>query len=157
ALRAVLESAAFINGPDVAAFEEEFAAFCGTRYCVGVSSGLEALRLSLAALNLGSGDEVILPANTYIATALAVSGVGARPGLVDCDPHTANIQPAAVATAITSRTKAIMPVHLYGQPVDFRALAKIAEQAKIPIIEDAAQAHGAEYRGVRCGRLGRAA
>lgn len=157
AIRGVLENAAFINGPDLAAFEQEFAAFCGVRYCVGVSSGLEALRLCLAALGIGPGDEVILPANTYIATALAVSGVGARPVLVDCDPHTANMQPAAAAAAITARTKAIMPVHLYGQPVDFEALQAMAARHGLAIVEDAAQAHGAEYHGARCGSLGRAA
>jgi dTDP-4-amino-4,6-dideoxygalactose transaminase len=157
AVRGVFESAAFINGPDVAAFEEEFAAFCGVRHCVGVSSGLEALRLALAAIGVGPGDEVILPANTFIATALAVSGVGARPVLVDCDPHTANILPEAVGGAISEKTKAIVPVHLYGQPVDFDALRSIASRYDIPIIEDAAQAHGAAYAGTRCGGLGRAA
>ncbi len=157
AVRGVFESAAFINGPDVAAFEAEFAAFCGVRHCVGVSSGLEALRLALAAIGVGPGDEVILPANTFIATALAVSGVGARPVLVDCDPQTANISPAAVGGALSEKTKAILPVHLYGQPVDVEALQAIASRYDIPIIEDAAQAHGAAYRSRRCGSLGRAA
>ncbi len=157
AIASVLDTAAFINGPDVRGFEEEFAAFCNTTHCVGVSSGLEALRLILAALGIGPGDEVILPANTFIATALAVSGVGARPVLVDCEPDTANLSPAGITAAITPRTRAIIAVHLYGQPADLDAIEAVATARGIPIIEDAAQAHGAEYRGRRCGSLGRAA
>jgi dTDP-4-amino-4,6-dideoxygalactose transaminase len=157
AMAAVCESAAFIDGPDVAAFEGEFAAFCGASHCVGVSSGGEALRLALAALGVGSGDEVILPANTFIATALAVSATGARPVLVDCLPDTANIDPAQVDAAVTERTRAIIAVHLYGQPADVDALQAVADRYGIPLVEDAAQAHGAEFRGRRCGGLGRLA
>jgi dTDP-4-amino-4,6-dideoxygalactose transaminase len=157
ALAAVLESAAFINGPDVRVFEEEFAAFCGVKNCVGVSSGFEALRLILLASGIGPGDEVILPANTFIATALAVSGVGARPVLVDCDLLTANLLTDAAAAAITPRTRAVIAVHMYGQPVDCAALRAVAEPHGLLLIEDAAHAHGAEYRGTRCGGLGRAA
>ncbi|HEY2386218.1 MAG TPA: DegT/DnrJ/EryC1/StrS family aminotransferase [Candidatus Binatia bacterium] len=157
ALTGVLEAATFINGPDVTAFEAEFATFCQARHCVGVSSGLEALRLILAALSIGQGDEVILPANTFVATALAVSAVGATPVLVDCDPVTANLTAELVAEAITPRTKAIIPVHLYGQPVDLDPLHALARAHGIPLIEDAAQAHGAAYRGRRCGSLGLAA
>jgi dTDP-4-amino-4,6-dideoxygalactose transaminase len=157
AMARVLDATAFINGPDVKAFEDEFAAYCGTRHCVGVSSGLEALRLALIAVGVGPGDEVILPANTFIATALAVSGIGARPVLVDCDPATANILPDAIAAAITPRTKALLPVHLYGQPVDWDAIAAVADAHGLPVVEDAAQAHGARHRGRRCGSLGRAA
>jgi dTDP-4-amino-4,6-dideoxygalactose transaminase len=157
AIAGVVETGAFINGPDVRAFEEEFADYCGVRHCVGVSSGLEALRLILAALGIGPGDEVVLPANTFIATAFAVTGVGARPVLADCDPVTANLDPAAVARVVTPRTKAIMPVHLYGQPADWAALEAIAAPRGIALVEDAAQAHGARHRGRRCGSLGRAA
>ncbi len=157
AVSSVIESAAFINGPDVAAFETEFAKFCDAQHCVGVSSGLEALRMILVALGIGVGDEVIVPANTFIATALAVSGVGASVVLVDCDRRTANIDPLAVEDAITSRTKAIMPVHLYGQPVQWNALADIAAKHGVALIEDAAQAHGARWEDRACGNLGVAA
>jgi len=157
AVAAVCESTAFIEGPDVAAFEREFAAFCGVQHCVGVSSGGEALRLALVALGVRAGDEVILPANTFVATALAVSGTGARPVLVDCLPDTANIDPEQVAALITPRTRAIIAVHLYGQPADMEALQEVADRHGLPIVEDAAQAHGAEFRGRRCGSMGRLA
>lgn len=157
AMAAVVEATAFINGPDVAAFEGEFARFCGAEYCVGVSSGLEALRLILVAAGIGAGDEVIVPANTFIATALAVSGVGATVVLADCDRRTSNLDLAATRRAITPRTKAIIPVHLYGQPVDWAGLEVIATQHGLLLIEDAAQAHGARVGPRQCGSLGLAA
>lgn len=154
AIDRVLESAGFILGPAVAEFEEAFAAFCGTREAVGVSSGLDALRLALMAIDIGPGDEVILPANTYIATALAVSALGARPVLVDCDPRTYEIDPERIAAAITPRTRVIIPVHLAGQPAAMDAVLAIAARHGLAVIEDAAQAHGALYRGRPCGSLG---
>jgi dTDP-4-amino-4,6-dideoxygalactose transaminase len=157
ALAGVCERATFINGPDVGAFEAEFAAFCETQHCAGVSSGLEALHLILMAAGIGGGDEVIVPANTFIATALAVSAVGARPVLVDCEADGPNIDVSAVAEKITPRTRAIIGVHLYGHPADFDALHALAAPHRLLLIEDAAQAHGARYRGRRCGSLGWAA
>jgi dTDP-4-amino-4,6-dideoxygalactose transaminase len=145
----------FIGGEFVARFEAEWAAYCGTRHCVGLASGTAALQLSLAALGVGPGDEVIVPANTFLATAAAVVAVGARPVFVDVDPATLLLTAEAVRGALTPRTAAIMAVHLYGQPVDMDALGEIAGAAGVAVIEDAAQAHGATWRGRRAGGLGR--
>lgn len=144
----------FILGEDVAAFEREFAAFCRAEHCIGVSDGVDALQLALRVLGIGRGDEVILPTHTFIATALAVWQAGAKPVLVDVDPRYYTMDPEATARAITSRTKALMPVHLYGQPADMDPLIDLARKHKLSIVEDAAQAHGAEYKGRRCGTLG---
>lgn len=156
AMQAVMKDSAFILGHTVDAFEGAFASACGTEYCVGVGSGLDALRLSLGALDIGPGDEVILPANTFIATALAVSALGARPILVDCDPDTYNIDPAQADSAVTARTKAIIPVHLYGQPADMDSIYNVADRHGLHLVEDAAQAHGARYHDRVCGSFGRA-
>ena len=150
----VLSKCNFILGKQVAQFEEEFARFAGVKHAVGVSSGLDALRIALAALNIGPGHEVILPANTYIATAYAVSAVGARPVVVDCDRSNYNIDPAAIEGAITARTKAIIPVHLTGQAADMDPILEIAARRGLHVIEDAAQAHGAQYHGRLCGSMG---
>lgn len=156
AVKAVIESGAFILGQAVQDFESTFAAVSGAEYCVGVGSGLDALRLSLYALDIGAGDDVIVPANTFIATALAVSAVGARPVLVDCEPETYNIDPAQIEDALTERTKAILPVHLYGQPADMKSISEIADQHRLTVVEDAAQAHGARYGDRVCGGMGAA-
>lgn len=147
----------FILGRAVTHFERAFADYVGVRHCIGVASGTDALHLILRALGVGPGDEVILPANTFIATAQAVWCCGADPILVDCDEQTATIDPAAVTRAITSRTKVVMPVHLYGQPADMDALLAIAREHGLRIVEDAAQAHGAAYRGRSCGSMAAAA
>ncbi|HTK28605.1 MAG TPA: DegT/DnrJ/EryC1/StrS family aminotransferase [Vicinamibacterales bacterium] len=147
----------FILGRAVASFEQAFAAYTGARHAIGVASGTDALHLILRALGIGPGDEVIVPANTFIATAQAVWCCGARPVLADCDERTATIDPDAVRRALTPRTRALMPVHLYGQPADMDALAAIAAERGIPVVEDAAQAHGASYKGRGCGAMGIAA
>ena len=157
AYRRVMESGWYILGGEVEAFEQEFAAYCGVKYCIGVGNGLEALHLILRAYGIGPGDEVIVPANTYIATWLAVSYVGATPVPVEPDPRTYNIDPDRVATTLTPRTRAIMPVHLYGQPADMDPILEIAQRHGLKVIEDAAQAHGATYKGRRAGSLGDAA
>jgi dTDP-4-amino-4,6-dideoxygalactose transaminase len=149
----VMEEASFILGPDVATFEENFAAYVGTQHCVGVESGTAALQIALEGLGIGPGDEVILPANTYIASALAVSAVGARPVLVDCEANYL-IDPRLLDGALTPRTKAIMPVHLYGQVVPMDAIVEFARRHGLYVIEDAAQAHGARWRGRRAGSFG---
>ena len=154
AIRQVVTDGNFILGSQVQEFENAFAAFVGVAHAVGVSSGLDALRLSLLALGVGYGDEVIIPANTYIATALAVSSVGARPVFVDCDPRTYSIDPTGIEAAITSRTRALIPVHLTGQAADMSAILALAEQYDLRVIEDAAQAPGAVYKGKPCGSLG---
>lgn len=153
----VMESGSFILGDQVKAFEEEFAAYCEAKYCVGVGNGLDALHLILRAFDIGEGDEVIVPTNTYIATWLAVSYAGARPVPVEPDQKTYNIDASRIEDAITSRTKAIMPVHLYGQPADMKPINDLAERYGLKVIEDAAQAHGARYRGQRVGSLGHVA
>ena len=150
----VLASGWYIGGPEVAAFEAEFAAYCGASHCVGVGNGLDALHLALRALGIGPGDEVIVASNSYIATVLAVSMVGATPVLVEPDPATFNLDPARVEAAITPRTKALLPTHLYGQPVDLDPLLDIARRHGLRLIEDAAQAHGARYKGRRVGAHG---
>jgi dTDP-4-amino-4,6-dideoxygalactose transaminase len=157
AYRRVLKSGWFILGQEVEAFEAEFAAYCGANYCVGVGNGLEALHLTLRAMGIGAGDEVIVPANTYIATWLAVSYAGARPVPVEPDEKTCNLDPGRIEAALTARTKAIIPVHLYGQPADMDAINEVAERFGLKVIEDAAQAHGARYKGRRVGSLGHAA
>jgi dTDP-4-amino-4,6-dideoxygalactose transaminase len=157
AFRRVAESGWFILGSEVAAFESEFAAYCGARHCVGVANGLDALHLILRAMDVGAGDEVIVPSNTYIATWLAVSNVGATPVPVEPDERTYNLDPNRIEEAITPRTKAIMPVHLYGQTADMDTINEIASAYGIKVIEDAAQAHGARYKGRRAGTLADAA
>jgi dTDP-4-amino-4,6-dideoxygalactose transaminase len=157
AWRRVLASNRLILGPEVEAFEAAFAAYCGAAHCVGVGNGLDALTLILRALAIGPGDEVIVPSNTYIATWLAVTRIGAKPVPVEPDPATFNLDPGRVGSALTSRTRAIMPVHLYGQPADMAPIAKFAVRHGLAIVEDAAQAHGATYRGRRVGTLGTAA
>jgi dTDP-4-amino-4,6-dideoxygalactose transaminase len=157
AARRVMASGAYILGPEVTAFEEEFAAYCGTPHAVGVGSGLDALRLILLGYGIGPGDEVIVPSNTFIATWLGVSQAGATPVPVEPDPETHNVTAEAIAPAIGARTKAIMPVHLYGQPADMDAIVALGRERGIPVIEDAAQAQGARYRGRRAGSLADAA
>jgi dTDP-4-amino-4,6-dideoxygalactose transaminase len=153
----VMESGWYILGEEVDAFEQEFADYCGARYCIGVGNGLEALHLILRAYGIGPGDEVIVPANTYIATWLAVSNAGAIPVPVEPDPHTYNLDPDHLSDVITPRTRAILLVHLYGQPVDMDPILEVALQRGLKVIEDAAQAHGATYKGLRVGNLGDAA
>jgi len=157
AIHRTLESGWFILGKEVEAFETEFAAYCGVKQCIGVGNGLEALHLILRGYGIGAGDEVIIPANTYIATALAVSYAGATPVLVDADERTYNIDVTKIEAAITRRTKAIMPVHLYGQPADMEPICTLARKYNLKVIEDNAQAHGAMYKGKRTGNLGDAA
>jgi dTDP-4-amino-4,6-dideoxygalactose transaminase len=157
ALQSVLDSTNFIMGPEVKAFEQAFAAYCGVAHCAGVASGTAALDLVLRALGVGAGDEVITVAHTFIATAEAISAVGARPVFVDIDPLTCTMAPAALAAAITPATRAIVPVHIYGQPADMDAIMALARRHGIPVVEDAAQAHAATWNGRRAGALGDAA
>jgi dTDP-4-amino-4,6-dideoxygalactose transaminase len=157
AYRRVMESGWYILGREVEAFEQEFAAYCGVRHCVGVGNGLEALHLILRAMGIGSGDEVIVPANTYIATWLAVSYTGATPVPVEPDERTWNIAPGLIEKKITSRTRAILPVHLYGQTAEMVPIMELAGRYGLKVIEDAAQAHGATCQGRRTGSLGDAA
>ncbi len=157
AVRGVLDSGIYIGGEPVAAFETAFADYCGANHCVGVGNGLDALVLALRAYGIGAGDEVIVPANTFIATWIAVAQVGATPVPVDADPATMNIDLAAIPAAITDRTKAIMPVHLYGAPVPHETLQDLARQHGLVLIEDAAQAHGAQVGKARTGTLGHVA
>ncbi len=157
AAQSVISSGAYILGPEVSAFEQEFADYCGTSHAIGVGSGLDALRAILLGYGVGPGDEVIVPSNTFIATWLGVSQTGAIPVPVEPDPATHNITAAVIEPAITPRTKAIMPVHLYGQPADMDAIVALGRDRGIPVVEDAAQAHGALYRGRRAGSLADAA
>jgi dTDP-4-amino-4,6-dideoxygalactose transaminase len=152
-----MRSAWYVLGQEVEAFEQEYATYCGAKHCVGVANGLEALHLILRACGIGAGDEVIVPSNTYIATWLAVSYVGATPVPVEPDPKTFNLDPGRIEAAITRRTKAIMPVHLYGQPADLDPILSIARKHGLKVIEDNAQAQGARYKGRRTGSLGDAA
>jgi dTDP-4-amino-4,6-dideoxygalactose transaminase len=157
AISAVLIRGDFVLGKEVAQFEEEFAAYCEAAYAVGVDSGTSALKLALRAFDIGAGDEVITAANTFVATALAISYTGARPVLVDVDPHTNTIDVSLLKSAITRRTRAIIPVHLYGHPADMDPILDIARKHDLVVIEDACQAHGARYDGKRVGSLGNAA
>jgi len=154
AIRGILDSARFIGGDAVALFEKDFAAYCQVRYARGVANGTDALHLALRALGIGHGDEVITTANTFIATAAAIVATGARPVFVDIDPDTHTIDPTMIERALTSHTRAIIPVHIFGQPAEMDAIKEIARRRAIYVIEDAAQAHGAEYQGVRTGALG---
>lgn len=153
----VMDSGWYLLGKELEAFEEEFATYCEAKYCVGVGNGLDALHLILRAMEIGPGDEVIVPSNTYIATWLAVSYAGAKPVPVEPDEKTYNINPQLIEAAITGRTKAILPVHLYGQPADMDEIHELAIRHGLKVIEDAAQAHGARYKGRRTGGLGDAA
>ncbi len=153
AIAKVLEECTFILGPAVDEFEKRFADYIGVRHAVGVSSGLDALRLALTALNVGPGDEVLVPANTFVATALAVTAVGARPLLVDCDARTYTIDPSLLEESITPRTRAIIPVHFAGQTADMQPILRLAQRYGLRVIEDAAQAHGTLYGNQRCGSL----
>jgi len=154
AIHRVLNSGWYILGPEVDAFEAEWAAYCEADHAVGLANGLDALILALRAFDIGPGDEVIVPSNTYIATWLAVSAVGARPIPVEPDPATHNIDPTRITAAITPATRALLPVHLYGQPADLDPILALARQHGLAVIEDAAQAHGARYKGRRIGAHG---
>jgi dTDP-4-amino-4,6-dideoxygalactose transaminase len=157
AVARVLHSGWYLLGEELRAFEQEYAAYVGVDHCIGVGNGLDALHLALRALEVGPGDEVIVPANTYIATWLAVTYAGATPVPVEPDERTYNIDPDRIAAAITPRTKVILPVHLYGQPADMGPILEIARRHGLRVLEDAAQAHGARYKGRRVGSLGDAA
>jgi dTDP-4-amino-4,6-dideoxygalactose transaminase len=157
ALDRVCRNATFVQGPEVEAFESEFADFCGTKHCLALGHGTAALHLGLLALGVQPGDEVITTPNTFMATAEAVTYCGARPVFVDIDPATANLDPNRIESAISSRTRAIVPVHLYGRPADMDPIREIAGRRGLRILEDAAQAHAARYRGRRVGTLGHAA
>ena len=150
----VLDSTQFILGEEVTAFEREFAAYCGTTDAIGVNSGTSALHLALLAAGVGPGNEVITVPFTFVATAAAIVYAGAKPVFVDIDPETFNMAPEAIERAITPRTKAIMPVHLYGHPADMDPILDVAKRRGLVVIEDAAQAHGADYKGRRCGSMG---
>jgi dTDP-4-amino-4,6-dideoxygalactose transaminase len=151
AVARVLESGWYIGGPEVVAFEQEFAAYCEVGHCAGVGNGLDALHLTLRALGICAGDEVIVASNGFIATLLAVSMAGAAPVLVEPDPHTHNLDPARIEAAITPRTRVLLATHLYGQPADIEAIGDIAHRHGLLVVEDAAQAHGARYKGVPVG------
>ncbi len=157
AVQRVLSGGWYLLGGELRAFEEEYAAFCGARECIGVGNGLDALHLILRAMDIGPGDEVIVPSNTFIASWLAVSQTGATPVPVEPDPRTYNLDPARIEAAVTGRTRAIMAVHLYGQPADMDAIGQVAARHGLRVVEDAAQAQGARCRGRRAGALGDAA
>jgi dTDP-4-amino-4,6-dideoxygalactose transaminase len=157
AIQRVVEGGMFVLGAEGTAFETEFAAYCETAHAVGLDSGTSALEMALRAFNVGPGDEVITAANTFIATAFAIRYTGARPVLAEVDPKRYTLDPAALERAITPRTKAVIPVHLYGQPADMDPIMEIARRRGLIVIEDACQAHGARYRGRRAGSLGHAA
>ncbi len=154
AMQRVVNNTSFILGKEVAEFEKNFAAFCRVQHCVGTDSGTAALHLALLILGLKAGDEVITTTHTFVATAEVISVIGAKPVFVDMDPRTYNLDPERLERAITPRTRAIIPVHLYGQPADMDPILEIAHRHHLPVIEDAAQAHGAEYRGRRAGTFG---
>jgi len=156
AVARVLNSGWYIVGKEVSSFEKDFAKYIGTKYCVGTSNGLDALFLVLKAWGIGAGDEVIVPSNTYIATWLAVSYAGAIPIPVEPDIRTFNIDPDLIKEKITKRTKAIIPVHLYGMPADMDPIMNLAERYNLKVLEDSAQAHGAVYGNKKCGSLGTA-
>lgn len=157
AFERVFDRSWYIEGIEDNTFEKVFAEYCNINYCVGVGNGLDALVMALKGLGIGNGDEVIVPSNTYIATALAVTYVGAKPVFVEPDINTFNINPSLIESAITAKTKAIMPVHLYGQPCDMDPIIDIAKKNQLNIVEDCAQAHGATYRGKKIGTFGDAA
>ena len=157
AFERVYERSWYIEGEEDAAFEKAFAAYCGVEHCIGCGNGLDALMLALKALGVGAGDEVIVPSNTFIATALAVTYTGATPVFVEPDIRTYNIDPSRIEAAITPRTKAVMPVHLYGQPADMDPIKAIAQKHGLYVVEDCAQAHGATYKGRLIGTFGNAA
>jgi dTDP-4-amino-4,6-dideoxygalactose transaminase len=154
AIEEVIDAGAFAGGPFVARFEEDFATYCGCRHAIGVGSGTDALWLSLLALDIGPGDEVITVPNTFMATAEAITYCGAKPVFVDVDEHTHTMDPAEIEKAITFRTKAVIPIHLFGQPADMDPILQIAHAHGLFVIEDAAQAHGARYKGRTVGSLG---
>ena len=154
AIQRVIKNSSFIGGEEVSAFEEEFARYCDAHYCAGVNSGTDALKFICMALGIKEGDEVILPVNTFIATALGVSSMGAKPVFVDCEDGTYNIDTKKIEEKITSRTKAIIAVHLYGQPAEMDSIISIAQKHKLYVIEDACQAHGASYKDRRVGTFG---
>ena len=157
AIARVIANTSFIMGSEVSAFERDFAAFCRAKHCIGMASGTAAIHLALFAAGIGPGAEVITTTFTFTASAEAICHAGARPVFVDIDPQTYNLDPRLIEAAITSRTKAIMPVHLYGQPAEMDAILAIARRHNLYVLEDAAQAHGAEYRGTRIGNLGHSA
>ena len=154
AIQQVLDKTAFAGGPFVAQFEKEFAAFCGTQFAAGVGSGTDALWLALLALGVGPGDEVVTVPDTFIATAEAISYCGAKPVFIDVEPVTYNMDPAKLEAAITKKTKAVIPVHLFGQMADMDPILAIARKHKLFVVEDASQAHGAEYKGRKAGSMG---
>jgi dTDP-3-amino-3,4,6-trideoxy-alpha-D-glucose transaminase len=156
AFHRVMETGHYVLGPEVEAFEREFADYCGVKHCVTVGNGFDALQLALRAAKIGSGDEVVVPGHTFIATWLAVTNVGAVPVAVDCSLQTYTIDVGEMARAIGPRTRAVIPVHLYGQPADMDGVLELARAHDLVVIEDAAQAHGASYRGRRVGALGNA-
>lgn len=154
AVARVLDSCQFVLGPEVAEFEREFAAYCGTSECIALNSGTSALHLALLAAGIGPGDEVITVPFTFVASVATILYAGAKPVLVDIEPRTFNMNPAAVEAAISPRTKAIVPVHLYGHPADMDPILEVARKHKLAVIEDAAQAHGAKYKGRSAGSIG---
>ena len=156
AVARVLASGWYIGGPEVERFEADWANYCGAAHCVGVGNGLDALHLALRAMDVGPGDEVILASNSYVATVLAVTMAGATPVFVEPDPATFNLDPARIGDAITSRSRLLLPTHLYGQPADLDPMLEIAERHGLLLLEDAAQAHGARYKGKRLGTHGHA-
>src|SRR3989338_1118029 len=153
AIAGVIDGGVYILGPKVAKFEKEFAKYIRVKYSVGVASGTDAISLALLAMGIGDGDEVILPANAY-PSVFAISAIGAIPKLVDIDPQTYNLDPLKIEKVISKKTKAIIPVHLYGQPADLSSIIAIGKKYKIPVIEDCAQAHGAEFLGKKVGSIG---
>jgi dTDP-4-amino-4,6-dideoxygalactose transaminase len=157
AVRRVMDSSQYVLGPEVEAFEQEFADFCGTRHCVGVGNGMQAIELVLRALGIGAGDEVVTVSHTAFPTVAAITATGATAVLVDVDPDTFCMRPDALAESFSARTRAVLPVHLYGRCADMRPIQELAREAGVPVLEDAAQAHGASYRGQRAGTLGLAA
>jgi dTDP-4-amino-4,6-dideoxygalactose transaminase len=157
AVTRVLDEGRFVSGPFVEEFESEFASFCGTEHAVGVASGTDAITIALAAVGVGAGDEVVTAANTCVPTVAGIEATGARPVLADIDPETYTLDPAALELALTERTRAILPVHLYGQCADMYPILELARSRGLRVVEDAAHAHGAEYRGRRAGTLGDAA
>lgn len=154
AIQEIISTSSFVMGPAVREFEAAFAQFCHVAHCIGVSNGTAALELALRALEIGPGDEVITASHTFIATAEAISNVGAKPVFVEIQPDTYNLDPAAVAAAITPATRAIVPVHIYGQPADMSAIMALAAEYQLAVVEDAAQAHGATWQGKPTGGLG---